>query len=256
MFAVSRSPHSNYNNIIFLDAPASNVKLANINKLQQQIKKVNSLSCFSLSPQLTENNLNENAASSSVCNTTKRPAKFKIKLSKYNENQATSFSSSCSTSVCKLKQKKFKELKMKNKKLGKEGTYNCGRWQSDEHKRFIEAILKYGNEWKAVQKHVGTRSSTQARSHAQKFFLKIKSSNILDLEVDLSKNSIKTLHDLANSLNFDEYSNTVQALNCVAYEKRGQRKRIRRDVLNSNKQKDIFNDDIEINNEENDLGKV
>jgi len=56
----------------------------------------------------------------------------------------------------------------------KEGSYNCGRWQPDEHQRFVEAILKFGNEWKQVQKYVKTRSSSQARSHAQKFFYKLK----------------------------------------------------------------------------------
>lgn len=44
---------------------------------------------------------------------------------------------------------------------------------SDEHMRFLEAIQKYGRDWKKVQSHVGTRSSTQSRSHAQKFFKKI-----------------------------------------------------------------------------------
>jgi SHAQKYF class myb-like DNA-binding protein len=44
----------------------------------------------------------------------------------------------------------------------------------DEHFRFIEALQKYGKEGKRVQQHVGTRSSTQARSHAQKFFVKLE----------------------------------------------------------------------------------
>lgn len=52
--------------------------------------------------------------------------------------------------------------------------YNTGRWTDLEHKKFLEAILLYGNEWKKVQKYIGTRSSTQARSHAQKFFLRLK----------------------------------------------------------------------------------
>jgi hypothetical protein len=35
-------------------------------------------------------------------------------------------------------------------------------------------MLLYGNDWKKVQRHIGTRSPTQARSHAQKFFIRIK----------------------------------------------------------------------------------
>ena len=52
--------------------------------------------------------------------------------------------------------------------------YHSGRWTNDEHQKFIEGILKYGNEWKRVQSIIKTRSSTQARSHAQKFFLRMK----------------------------------------------------------------------------------
>jgi len=52
--------------------------------------------------------------------------------------------------------------------------FNNGRWNEEEHKKFIEAILLYGNEWKRVQQYIKTRSSTQARSHAQKFFIRLK----------------------------------------------------------------------------------
>ena len=52
--------------------------------------------------------------------------------------------------------------------------YNAGRWTNEEHEKFIEGILKFGNEWKRVQSIIKTRSSTQARSHAQKFFLRLK----------------------------------------------------------------------------------
>lgn len=54
--------------------------------------------------------------------------------------------------------------------------FNIGRWTENEHKKFLEAILLYGNEWKKVQQYISTRSSTQARSHAQKFFLRLKKS--------------------------------------------------------------------------------
>jgi SHAQKYF class myb-like DNA-binding protein len=52
--------------------------------------------------------------------------------------------------------------------------YSTGRWSQEEHNKFIEAMFLYGNEWKRVQQHIKTRSSTQARSHAQKFFIRLK----------------------------------------------------------------------------------
>ena len=52
--------------------------------------------------------------------------------------------------------------------------FQTGRWSEKEHQKFIEGILRYGNEWKNVQNIIKTRSSTQARSHAQKFFLRLR----------------------------------------------------------------------------------
>jgi SHAQKYF class myb-like DNA-binding protein len=74
--------------------------------------------------------------------------------------------------------------------------YNTGRWEEDEHKKFLKAICLYGNEWKRVQNYIGTRSSTQARSHAQKFFLRIKKS------IKLNGNKIE--EELKNQSKIDE----------------------------------------------------
>jgi SHAQKYF class myb-like DNA-binding protein len=49
-----------------------------------------------------------------------------------------------------------------------------GHWTQDEHDRFIEAINKYGKDWKKIVQVVGTRSSNQIRSHAQKYFIKLE----------------------------------------------------------------------------------
>ena len=35
-----------------------------------------------------------------------------------------------------------------------------GRWTKEEHYRFLEALKLYGKEWKKVQEHVKTRTST------------------------------------------------------------------------------------------------
>ena len=107
-----------------------------------------------------------------------------------------------------------------HKKKKREGTFNTGRWLPDEHHRFIEALLKFGNEWKSVQKHVGTRSSTQARSHAQKFFVKIGKTKIENLNLDFANNSLKSLNQMANNLDNEQMTKAIQILNKLAYDKK------------------------------------
>ena len=69
---------------------------------------------------------------------------------------------------------------LKKKRIIDEETGNTiGRWSREEHKKFIEAIIRFGNNWKLVQEYINTRTSTQARSHAQKFFEKIKKNKTL-----------------------------------------------------------------------------
>ena len=81
-------------------------------------------------------------------------------------------------------------------KKEKNSILNEGRWSEHEHIKFIEAIAKYGKNWKDVQKYVGSRSSAQARSHAQKFFLKLKAIKNSKLNFDFSSNDIKSISDI------------------------------------------------------------
>ena len=55
-----------------------------------------------------------------------------------------------------------------------------GRWTNEEHQAFLEGIststsgLKmFGKNWKRIESVVKTRTGSQIRSHAQKFFNKI-----------------------------------------------------------------------------------
>ena len=59
-------------------------------------------------------------------------------------------------------------------KLSDSSHLKYGHWNKEEHEKFLEGITKYGNDWKLVQNHIGTRSLTQARSHGQKFFQRMK----------------------------------------------------------------------------------
>ena len=78
-----------------------------------------------------------------------------------------------------------------------EGDINKGRWEKDEHIRFLKALKQHKKEWKKVQEVVGTRTSTQARSHAQKFFQKLKKKG-------------ETLDDFLLRLNLDMMSGLEQ----------------------------------------------
>ena len=65
-----------------------------------------------------------------------------------------------------------------------------GRWTAAEHVRFLESLRVYGKDWYRVEEHIGTRSSAQIRSHAQKFLSK------LEKEPDPQYDDIKEILDI------------------------------------------------------------
>lgn len=103
------------------------------------------------------------------------------------------------------------------KKREHEEDCNNGRWTKEEHIKFVEAILKYGNEWKDVQQFVGTRSSTQARSHAQKFFLKIVNSEIFEKNERID--NITALCNVLNNMESTKKTKVLSLLYEVPFEK-------------------------------------
>ena len=108
------------------------------------------------------------------------------------------------TEIKNLPNPNLKEKNEKNSNSKELKTqFNSGRWKEEEHKKFIEGILEYGNEWKKVQKIIKTRSSTQARSHAQKFFLRIKKNLCLK----------KQNNEINNDMNINENNSTNSLIN-------------------------------------------
>ena len=117
--------------------------------------------------------------------------------------------------------------------------YSSGRWKEDEHKRFLEAIIKYGNDWKEIEKYVKTRSSTQARSHAQKFFLKIKKDKNPEMDI-INKNSIKSLNEILSVLNNEDNKKLLFLLNKYSLEK-NEYNNVNNNVYKKNKKKNVIN---------------
>ena len=69
------------------------------------------------------------------------------------------------------------------------------------------------NNWNKVQEFIGTRNSTQARSHAQKFFVKIGRTKIQKLDLDFQNNSLHSLSLLINNLEDEQIATSLKNLN-------------------------------------------
>ena len=54
-----------------------------------------------------------------------------------------------------------------------DGQEATGRWTDEEHELFLEALKRYGKEWKKIAGAVRTRTIVQTRTHAQKYFQKV-----------------------------------------------------------------------------------
>eukprot|EP00941_MAST-03F_sp_MAST-3F-sp1_P003820 g3820.t1 len=58
----------------------------------------------------------------------------------------------------------------------------AGKWSADEHQLFLEGLSTFGKDWKRIANQVQTRTLTQIRTHAQKYFLKLEKLRSLGLE--------------------------------------------------------------------------
>lgn len=99
----------------------------------------------------------------------------------------------------------------------KENSHGQGRWTQKEHALFLEGLMWYGNEWKNVQRHIKTRSATQARSHAQKFFIKMRKELIDESDFEIVKEKIcavfqKNLGDKFKIANVDDFISVMKKL--------------------------------------------
>ena len=108
----------------------------------------------------------------------------------------------------KMLGKKKMQFQVKNEKKEKEkvqdknqikfvvSSSEKGHWSWEEHKRFVEAIAEYGIQWEKVKYAVKTRTDIQIRSHAQKFYKKLKKYKNEQLGIDFTSDTIHNIKDM------------------------------------------------------------
>ena len=97
-----------------------------------------------------------------------------------------------------LKKKRFK-VRTKKEEGDKETSNIClryGYWSKSDHYKFIEALYLYENDWTRIQEYVNDRTDKQVHSHAQKFFLKLKTFKDEKLGLDFTSSNVKCLDNI------------------------------------------------------------
>jgi len=129
-------------------------------------------------------------------------------------------------------------------KLDDNGNLNGGRWNKEEQFRFAEAVLKYGNDWKQIQRHVYSRNMTQVRSHAQKFLMKLKETNfMMNQKINPNLSWTKIMNYLRANFQYDELKDLFFSVE-QKEEKKEEKKKIRRIINKSNKNKKKNNSEM------------
>jgi len=95
---------------------------------------------------------------------------------------------------------------------------NEGRWSEEEHEKFLNGIVIYGINWKKVKTLIETRTNMQVRSHAQKFFYKMKLCKDESLGIDFTSNTIRNIRDMINQIkNNNSNYNIINVFKYLAY---------------------------------------
>ena len=77
---------------------------------------------------------------------------------------------------------------------------NKGRWTKEEHENFLKGIGLFGTKWKKIKNIIRTRDLNQIGSHAQKYYLRMKSCKDETLGIDFTLDSIKSIKDMIDQI--------------------------------------------------------
>lgn len=135
---------------------------------------------------------------------------------------------------------------------------NSGRWTLNEHTTFLEALDKYGVNWKKIDSLIKTRTVNQIRSHGQKFYLRLKQVKDEQLGIDFTSNTINNLNDMINHIksinsDYDIFKVLLYISDKYSANKKGKMLDIIKKKLNNgiNKNSESYINDKNINNLQN-----
>ena len=105
-----------------------------------------------------------------------------------------------------LQKKRFEE-RYQISKTNEETNY--GYWTKSEHNKFIEALYLYNCDWLKTQSYLKNRTYYQISSHAQKFFLKLKTFKDEKLGLDFTSDNINKLKDIITIIKQKEKNESI-----------------------------------------------
>ena len=127
---------------------------------------------------------------------------------------------------------------------------NEGRWSKEEHEKFLKGLVLYGINWKKVKTLIGTRTPVQVRSHAQKFFYKMKTCKDESLGIDFTSNSISNFRDMINQIkNNNSNYNIIEVFKYLTYKYDNLEKSRKKIIIKNNENIDFKRS--ELNNQSN-----
>ena len=168
-----------------------------------------------------------------------------------------------------LQKKKLLVISKKNKmKKDKKNIFKMhGFWNKSEHNKFIEALYLYNCAWTKIESYLKNRTYKQIRSHAQKFYLKLKSFKDEELELDFTSPHVNDLKDIIKIIKEKEIINeSCGKLLYIISEKTSFGQKIRKHKINKKLEKKIKkvqikncgykNENINNNEKSNNINKI
>jgi len=116
-----------------------------------------------------------------------------------------------------------------------------GRWTEEEQDKFLEGIVLYGINWKKIKCLIESRTPVQVRSHAQKYFQKMKSCKDEILGIDFTLDSISNLQGMINQIkSINSNLDIIKVLKYLEKQLNYECKKIRNNIKTNKDKKNIF----------------